>query len=66
MDLENILACGPDAGQQPEDNQIYNSRFWVTASQINMFPWKKLNSNRRTVFSMRSVPKGYERDKFRV
>jgi hypothetical protein len=27
MDLENILACGPDAGQQPEDNQIYNSRF---------------------------------------
>jgi hypothetical protein len=35
--------------------QIYNSRYWVTASQTNMLPWKQVNSNRGPMFSVQSV-----------
>jgi hypothetical protein len=49
----NIVARRPIAGQRPRDKQIYNSRYWVTASQRVL--WNKLNSNIETVFSVRSV-----------
>jgi hypothetical protein len=53
------VACKHVAKQRPRNTQIYGSRRWVRDSQTNMFPWKQLNSDRRTVFPMRSVPKGY-------
>jgi hypothetical protein len=36
-DTENIVACRPVAGQRPQDKQIYNSRYYVTASQTSVF-----------------------------
>jgi hypothetical protein len=53
------------ARQQILNKQIYQSRCWVTVSQINMFPWKQLNSNRGTVCSVRSELRCYIRDTFR-
>jgi hypothetical protein len=58
----NILACWPVARQRLWHKQIYSSRYWVTDSQTNMFPWKQLNSNRGMIFSMWSVPRCYRQD----
>jgi hypothetical protein len=44
------------ARQQILNKKIYQSRCYVMASQTNMFPWKQLNSNRGTVFSVRAEP----------
>jgi hypothetical protein len=42
----SYVACRPIAGQRPWDKQIYKSCCcWVTASQTNMFLWKRLNYN---------------------
>jgi hypothetical protein len=43
--VENIVACRPIARKRPCNKQLYNSRYWVMASQTNMFQWQKLNYN---------------------
>jgi hypothetical protein len=56
--IENIVACWPVAGQRPRDKQIYGSRWWVKASQTNMFPRKRLNYKNEE----RSLLRGWCRD----
>jgi hypothetical protein len=41
--LKYIVACRPVAGQRPRGKQIYNSHYWVTASQTSMLLWQQLN-----------------------
>jgi hypothetical protein len=58
------VACRPIAEQRPWGKQIYKKHNWVTALQINMFPWRQLNCNNEgTVFSVWSVPRWYKQDK---
>jgi hypothetical protein len=40
----NIVACRLVAGRQ-RDKQIYDSRYWVTASKTDMFPSQQLSYN---------------------
>jgi hypothetical protein len=62
-----IAACRPVAGQQPWDKQIYKSSCWEMASQTNMFPLETIELQQwRAMFSTWSMPRGYERGKFRV
>jgi hypothetical protein len=37
-----IIRCKPVARQRPRKKQLYNSRYWVTASQTSMFARQKL------------------------
>jgi hypothetical protein len=38
-----IVARRPVARQRPRNKHMYGSRYWVTASQTNMFPRQQLN-----------------------
>jgi hypothetical protein len=44
MELGNIAANRPAAGQRLRDKQKYSSRYWVTASQTSMFAQQQLET----------------------
>jgi hypothetical protein len=52
--------------RRPIARQLYNNHCEVTAPQTSILPGHKLNSNRGTVISVRSVPRCYKQDKLGV
>jgi hypothetical protein len=41
---DNNVACRPAARQQLRKKQLYNSHYWVTASQTIIFSWQQLET----------------------
>jgi hypothetical protein len=58
-----IVARRLVARQRPRNKQLFNSRYWITASQkqscLHGNNWKQLQ---RSVFSVQSVPRCYKQD----
>jgi hypothetical protein len=46
----DTVACNPVAGRQRRYKQFYKSRYWVTASKINIFSCQQLNYNEESRF----------------
>jgi hypothetical protein len=59
----DTVACRHVARQRQWNKRLYNSRWYVMAPQLSMFPRQQLHCNRGKVFSVRSVPISYKQGK---